>query len=118
MACGLSQQLPNVVTENFRFKYVDVDHFLIEEIYRLRYQVYCVERGFECLDEYPDGFEMDVYDRYSNHFCVVSTTSEKIIGTVRLILDSPIGLPIERHCVLDEKKSMWGRQRRLVKFPV
>ncbi|WP_316348790.1 PEP-CTERM/exosortase system-associated acyltransferase [Desulfuromonas acetoxidans] len=113
MTCVFFQSVPNVVAENFRFKYVDVDHFLMEEIYRLRYQVYCVERGFECLEDHPGGLEMDIYDRYSNHFCVVSTKSEKIIGTVRLILDSSIGLPIERHCVLDEKKKYAGAPTKI-----
>ena len=42
---------------------------LLREVFRLRYQVLCVEQrapGFE-PSNYPDGLESDQYDRHSSH---------------------------------------------------
>ncbi|WP_321532666.1 PEP-CTERM/exosortase system-associated acyltransferase [uncultured Desulfuromonas sp.] len=100
----LFSDLPGFVAKNFHFTRVDVDHDLMSEIYRLRYQVYCIERGFECPDDYPDGLEMDAYDLCSNHFCAISVANGKVIGTVRIIRDSCLGLPIERHCHLNKHR--------------
>ncbi len=68
-----------------------------EEIYRLRYQVYCLECGYESPEDYPDGLETDEYDRYSVHFLAVDG-DQNVVGTVRLILHSELGFPIEKHC--------------------
>lgn len=52
------------------------------EAFRLRYQVYCLERKFE-----PglDGLETDAYDAMSHHLLLRHIASQEAIGTVRLI---------------------------------
>ncbi len=72
----------------------------LAEIYRLRYKVYCLEWGFEKPEKHPNGLETDEYDRYSVHFAV-RDDSQKIVGSVRLILNPPEGFPLERYCHID-----------------
>jgi len=44
---------------------------LLDRVFRLRFQVYCVERGFEDAAEHPNGRERDRDDRRSLHFLVL-----------------------------------------------
>lgn len=84
--------------ENFIFKKVTPDEKnLIEQIYRLRFQVYCHECGFITEDAYPDGIETDQYDPQSVHFAAINSSGQ-VIGTMRMILPGTHALPIQRHC--------------------
>jgi len=74
----------------------------INEIYQLRYKVYCDEWGFENPDDHPGGVEIDEYDEFSSHFAVMPSGSNEIIGTTRLIFNSSKGFPLESHVVLYE----------------
>ena len=69
---------------------------LLHESFRLRYHVYCDECHFIDPSDHPDGFETDEYDESSRHFVI--TNPERVIGSARLILDSPKGFLIEKHC--------------------
>jgi N-acyl-L-homoserine lactone synthetase len=74
----------------------------LEKIYQLRYQVYCLEKGFLPAQDYPDGIETDVFDPHSVHFIVeIDDRSQKILGTMRLIFDSDHGFPVEKHFQLE-----------------
>ncbi len=64
-------------------------------VYRLRYEAYCLEKSYLDARNYSDGLEYDEWDDYSVYFIAVDC--EQIIGTIRLILESPIGFPIENH---------------------
>jgi N-acyl-L-homoserine lactone synthetase len=55
---------------------------LITECLRLRYQVYCVEKGYEPGN---NGLETDSFDEYSRHVLLVHRTSGEAVGTVRVI---------------------------------
>ncbi len=66
---------------------------LKDEVYRLRYEVYVDEFGYENRDEFPDGLEKDIYDEHSIH--VVGLFNNKVMGTIRMIMNSSIGLPID-----------------------
>lgn len=79
----------------FTFRMVDSTENL-NEIFRLRYQVYCKECNFIKEENYPEGIEQDKYDPYSLQF--VAEDNEGIIGTTRLVLDSPLKFPLEEHC--------------------
>ena len=57
----------------------------IEEAYRLRYQVYCLDRGFEEATACPSGMEKDRFDDYALHSLLAERTSRRTIGTVRLV---------------------------------
>ncbi|MDA5193573.1 PEP-CTERM/exosortase system-associated acyltransferase [Govanella unica] len=52
----------------------------------LRYQVYCVETGFENIDEFPDGFETDACDEHAVCSLLIHKPTGMVAGTVRLIL--------------------------------
>jgi N-acyl amino acid synthase of PEP-CTERM/exosortase system len=57
-----------------------------DRAFRLRFQVYCLERGFENLADFPDGRELDVEDNRSVHSLLIDRASGSAVGTVRLIL--------------------------------
>lgn len=97
----------------FRFDRVKLDDPRMDEIFRLRYQVYCTECGFESKEDHLDGRETDEYDQYARHFCAVVVETEQIIGTVRIVLNSPLGLPINRHCVIDAEKLFSGDPNKM-----
>ena len=59
---------------------------LLEAAYRLRYEVYCLETGFEDKDQFPDGLEWDEYDERSVTSLLIHKPTGKIAGTIRLIL--------------------------------
>ncbi len=57
----------------------------IEEAFRLRYQVYCLDRGFEEVTSCPMGMERDQFDDYALHSLLIERTAKRAIGTVRLV---------------------------------
>lgn len=62
------------------------DRTLREEVFRLRYQVYCVENPFEDPADNPDGLERDSYDERAVHCLLRHKPSGNWAGTARLIL--------------------------------
>ena len=93
-----------------RIKFVEVDsEFLKKEIFKLRYDVYVSEFGFEKKEDHPVGLETDIYDPHSVELAAIeqiSDSAQKVIGTMRLILHSEHGFPIENVMPIDfnEKK--------------
>lgn len=81
---------------NFIFKLVKSAR-LLEEIHRLRFEVYVKENRFISCEECPDGKEKDKFDKYSLHIAAIDKRGI-LAGAVRLALDSPHGFPIEEHC--------------------
>ena len=71
-------------------------------IFKLRYEVYCLECAFLPPEEQADGMECDEYETDSVHFAAYSR-AEQLIGAVRLV-QPPQGqcYPFERHCELFE----------------
>jgi N-acyl-L-homoserine lactone synthetase len=71
----------------------------ILEAKRLRYRVYCEERGFEPGE---NGLEQDEYDERSRHVLVRSRITGEVYGTVRVVLPSDdladFGFPMQRVC--------------------
>ena len=59
---------------------------MLDRAFRLRFQVYCLERGFENAAEYPDGRERDCEDSRSLHSLLLDRATGLAVGTVRLIL--------------------------------
>lgn len=109
---------------------------LLEDVFRLRYQVYCVEgavSGFEPGD-YPDGLERDVYDARSLHCLLRHRESDRYAGTLRLVcadaarVDAPFPLEVvsgqqmeceylsiagqPRHCIAECSRFILARQFR------
>jgi N-acyl amino acid synthase of PEP-CTERM/exosortase system len=79
---------------------------LLDEAYRLRYQVYCLEHPFEKVDEHVDGRERDVDDDRSVHTLLLHRQSGAYAGTVRTILPREARpLPIQR--ILVQQGHRW-----------
>lgn len=57
----------------------------MEQAFRLRYQVYCLEQGFEPPESFSSGMERDRYDSFAHHSLLVDKASALPLGTVRLI---------------------------------
>lgn len=75
---------------------------LLDRAYRLRYQVYCLERRFEDASRNPDGRERDAFDAHAAHRLLVHAETGLIVGGVRLVLPraSRLGdcFPIQSVC--------------------
>jgi N-acyl amino acid synthase of PEP-CTERM/exosortase system len=68
---------------------------LMHDVYRLRYQVYCIEHGFERLEDHVSGLESDPYDRHSVHAALIHRQTGRVCGCVRMILPTTVScLPI------------------------
>jgi len=75
------------------------------QVYHLRYQVYCLETGFESPEIYPDELEKDEFDDVSEHFLIRHKRTGEYAATTRLILpdrNNPVRpFPIESHCFIE-----------------
>ncbi|MDH5190527.1 MAG: PEP-CTERM/exosortase system-associated acyltransferase [Gammaproteobacteria bacterium] len=75
---------------------------LIEESFKIRYQVYCLENSFENPEHFPDEMEIDRYDARSVHSVIKHRRTEMVAATVRLVLPNQENLfdlfPIEEFC--------------------
>jgi N-acyl amino acid synthase of PEP-CTERM/exosortase system len=87
-------------------KYFDVitddKSWVVDEAFKLRYQVYCVEQGFEDSSQFKDQREFDNFDCRSAHGIVRDPSSGITAATVRLVLpdrnNPETPFPIEQHC--------------------
>lgn len=72
---------------------------LVQEAYRVRYQVYCQENGYEQGD---NGLEFDEFDPHSRHVVIRRRNTGTVAGTVRLVLPrggaSQASFPLQRIC--------------------
>lgn len=85
----------------------------INDVYMLRYKVYCDEWGFENPEDHPGGVEIDEFDEYSSHFAVIRKDNDEMIGTTRIIFSSDRGFPLEGHAEIDQG-ALDGVNRSLV----
>lgn len=89
---------------DFYFKMVPADSDeLKQEVYKLRYQVYCLEHHF--LEPSAEGFEYDEYDAQSCHYLIQHKDSGNYMATTRLILPSSKNpeklFPVEVHSKIE-----------------
>ncbi|MBL1264944.1 PEP-CTERM/exosortase system-associated acyltransferase [Candidatus Methylomicrobium oryzae] len=79
---------------------------LKDEVYKLRYQVYCIETGFEDPANHLQGLESDEYDNHSVHYLIRHRKSRSFAATTRLIfpdVKNPEKLfPIEKYTKFDK----------------
>jgi N-acyl amino acid synthase of PEP-CTERM/exosortase system len=59
---------------------------LQKKSFRLRYQVYCLEKGYENPLNCPDELEFDSFDSHSMHTLLEDWPSGRGVGTARLVL--------------------------------
>ncbi|SHJ57813.1 N-acyl amino acid synthase, PEP-CTERM/exosortase system-associated [Malonomonas rubra DSM 5091] len=88
-----------------KFEKIEKNHPLFTDVLALRYRIYCEQRGFENPEDYPDGLERDVSDEHAVHFAAIHNETNEVLGTIRLILKSPDGFPIENHFKFDKDTS-------------
>lgn len=99
----MTERLAEIYEKYFEvYPHVDGDSEKLEEVYRLRFQVYCVENSFEDPLQYPDGLEKDPFDDRSIHGLLRHRQTNTTAGTVRLVFpakDNPERmLPIDQVC--------------------
>lgn len=63
--------------------------------YKLRYQVYCDEMGFEDKDKFPEQMEFDDWDDHAVHFLVRHKATGHWLGGLRLVFNINNALPFE-----------------------
>ncbi|WP_321495870.1 PEP-CTERM/exosortase system-associated acyltransferase [uncultured Desulfobacter sp.] len=83
----------NITYDRFRFGQV-IDDEILKDTFRMRYEVYVDEFGFENKTDHPNGLETDEYEKESIHFACLNET-DSVVGTIRLVLHSDKGFPIE-----------------------
>jgi N-acyl-L-homoserine lactone synthetase len=97
--------------QKLEIRQIDDDPVLMEQSYRLRYQVYCLERNFLKASNYPDQLECDEFDRFSLHAGVISHGGQ-LVGTLRFVKVGMDDLPMFRHCtVFNECRGTLGGDR-------
>ncbi len=68
------------------------------ELFKLRHDVYCIERAFLKADDSFEGMEFDDFDDSAMHFAAY-TMEESLMGTVRLVTPrAPTSFPFQLHC--------------------
>ncbi|MCF6246261.1 MAG: PEP-CTERM/exosortase system-associated acyltransferase [Desulfobacula sp.] len=77
----------------FRFGLVQ-NKDVLNDTFRMRHEVYVEEFGFERREDHQNGLETDEYENDSIHFACLNE-SDSVVGTIRLVLNSDKGLPIE-----------------------
>jgi len=96
-------------------------------VFRLRYEVYCVENPFEDPEKNSNGLEIDAYDACSLHSLLLHRPTGDVVGTVRLILPSrdkqSMGLPLRDICghellVRDNVNLPWESTAEISRFAV
>ncbi len=89
---------------------------LKNEVYKLRYQVYCIENNFESPSQFPDEMEFDDFDQRSVHYLIRHRRSGDYAATVRLILPDAINpeklFPLEQYCEIDNHTIMQPIDRK------
>lgn len=87
---------------------------LKQEVYKLRYQVYCVEKGF--LKGNAEGLEYDEYDEHSSHYLIRHRETDTYMATVRLILPikkhPEVLFPMEAYNKIDNTNKLLKNMRR------
>jgi len=95
------EDLYEVFHRNFEVIHADSND-LLDEAYKLRYQIYCKENQYENADDFPYDLEHDKYDSRSSHCLVKHIDSDCFAGVVRLILPDRNNpekqFPIEKAC--------------------
>lgn len=66
--------------------------------FRLRYQVFCEETGFEDPRSFPDKLEQDTFDGASTIFVLWDHLTSRWAGTMRLVDANKTALPSETIC--------------------
>ena len=93
--------ITSVFGEYFKVVLADTPE-LRDQVYGVRYDVYCKEFGYEPRERFPDGKERDEYDPISKHCLIIHKPSGMAAGCIRMVpadeSDPSMQLPFEKHC--------------------
>jgi N-acyl amino acid synthase of PEP-CTERM/exosortase system len=79
---------------------------------KIRYHVYCMERGYEDSSAFPTGEESDSWDDDAVQFVVRERLSGRCVGTIRLILSRAVDFPVETlDCLSPTPARTWHRRQ-------
>lgn len=91
----------DILIPYFSFRKVlkgNMESYVLKEIFKLRYEVYCLERHYLDASTCKEEMETDEYDDCSIHFAAY-TLNNDIVGTVRLVQPHPgQQYPFQSHC--------------------
>lgn len=98
------------LAEEFQ-RYFSIEHATtpaqLENVYRVRYRVYCEEFQYEPPEACPNQLETDEFDASSKHSLVVHKASGMPAGCARLVLAGEQRLmPMEKYCAHAMDKAM------------
>lgn len=80
--------------------------------HQIRYQVFCIERGFEDPEKFASGQERDRWDQWSHHFVVKDKNSGAGVAAGRIVLPTSGQLPVDHlGCVTKSPVIRTGRQQ-------
>ena len=102
---AMSQDVLNKFNQYFEIIHADTDA-LRDDAYHLRYQVYCLETGFEDATDAVDQRETDAFDSRSVHSIIryKCNGTPTVAAGVRLVLsdrnEPETPFPIEEHCIV------------------
>jgi N-acyl amino acid synthase of PEP-CTERM/exosortase system len=89
--------------ETFRVCFAD-NPFGVALHQRIRYQVFCLDRGFEDPDAFSSALETDAWDDQSAHFIVQNKNTRQWVAATRLVLPKPDRpLPVDSLGVFDRR---------------
>lgn len=86
-------------SRKFNF-YTTRDPKELDELYHLRYLVYCDEYGYLDKEKYQNEREIDEYDSDSVHF-ILRDQSDQIAACMRIITNTKLGFPLENHFTIN-----------------
>jgi N-acyl-L-homoserine lactone synthetase len=101
----------NFLTSGLHFKRVlredcTSQAHILEEIYKLRYEVYCLECNYLAKQCYHAAIENDEYDECSTHFAAYALKTDTILGTARLIQPKTEQIyPLQNYCTFFDQFS-------------
>lgn len=82
----------------------------LEDVYRIRYRVYCEEFKYEPSDAFPLGQEVDAFDDSSVHCLITHKASGMPAGCVRVVtVDDTSLMPMEKYCAQSFDQALMSR---------
>lgn len=89
----------------------------LREALALRYEVYCVERGFLPSNQYNDPEETDEFDEVSAHF--IARHAGRVVGNMREVRPFNTRFPFQQHCeTFPDVKIRYRRSAELSRLAV
>lgn len=90
--------------ETFRVCFADTPFGVVLH-QRIRYQVFCLDKGFEDPARFSAAQETDAWDDHSAHFIVQNKITSQWVAATRLVLPhAALGLPVDKLNVFDRKE--------------